>query len=125
MEPLQATQSKLDRKPIIPPALAEKLVEHLLLIERKYVGCTPDDIRSIAFQLPYQNKIPSPFSVAKEAAGKDSFKHFMKRYSDKLSFRQPTGISIARDTDSARKKWVFSLICMPGSANRKNFDNWL
>ena len=36
----QATQSKLGSKPIIPPALEERLFEYLLLIERKYFGCT-------------------------------------------------------------------------------------
>ena len=74
-DPFQATQSKLGRKPIIPPALEEKLVGYLL-IERKYVGCTRDDVRRLAFQLAVQNKIPSPFSVAKEAAGKDWFERW-------------------------------------------------
>jgi hypothetical protein len=31
-------------RPIITPALEEKLVEYPLLIEWKYFGCTPDDI---------------------------------------------------------------------------------
>jgi len=61
----------LGRKPTIPPALEEKLVEYLLLIERKYFGCTRDDVRGVDFQLNVQNKIPSPFSIAKEAADKD------------------------------------------------------
>jgi len=47
----QATQSKLGRKPIIPPPLEEKLFDWLLLIERKYFGCTRDDVRRLAFQL--------------------------------------------------------------------------
>ena len=97
-DPFQATQSKLGRKPIIPPALEEKLVEYLLLIERKYFGCTREDVRRLAFQLAVWNKIPNPFSIAKEAAGKDWFKRFMKRHSDKLSLRQPTGTSTARVT---------------------------
>jgi len=82
--PFQATQSKLGRKPIIPPALEEKLVECLLLIERKYFGCIRDGVRRLAFELDVQDKIPSPFSIAKEAAGKDWFKRCMKRHSDKL-----------------------------------------
>jgi len=61
---------KTGRKPIIPPALEEKLVEYHLLIERKYFGCTRDDVRRLVFQLAVQNKIPSPFSIAKVAAGK-------------------------------------------------------
>jgi len=43
----QATRSKLGRKPIIPPILEEKLVEYLLLIERKYFECTRDDVRRL------------------------------------------------------------------------------
>jgi hypothetical protein len=49
-----------------------------------------------AFQLAVQNKIPSPFSIAKEAAGKDWSKRCMKRHSDKLSLRQPSGTSTAK-----------------------------
>ena len=49
------------------------------------MGCTRDDVRRLAFHLAVQNKIPRPFSIAKEAAGKDWFKHFMKQHSDKLS----------------------------------------
>jgi hypothetical protein len=78
----------LRRKPIIPPALEEILVDYLLLIERKYFGCTQDDIRRLAFQLAVQNKIHSPFSIANEAAGKNLFKRCVKRHSDKLSLRQ-------------------------------------
>jgi hypothetical protein len=77
-------------KPIILPALEEKFVDYLLLIERKYFGCTRDDIRRLAFQLAVQNKIPNPFSIATEAAGKDWYKRFMKRHDDKLALRQPT-----------------------------------
>ena len=99
----QATQSKLGSKPIIPPSLEEKLFEYLLLIERKYFGCTRDDVRRLAFQLAVQNKIPNPFSVAKEAAGKHWFKRVMKRYSDKLSC-QPTGTSTARATGFGKEQ---------------------
>jgi len=103
-EPFQATQSKFGRKPIVPLALEEKLVEYLLLNERKYFRCIRDDFRSLAFQLAVQDKIPSPFSVAKEAELKDCFKRCMKRHSDKLSLRQPTGISTARATGFNKKQ---------------------
>ena len=96
--PFQATQSKLGRNPIIPPALGEKFVDQLLLIQWKYFGCTREDVRRLAFQLAVQNKIPSPFSIAKEAAGQDWFKRCMKRHSDKLSLLQPTGTSTASAT---------------------------
>jgi len=61
----------LGRKPFISSGLEEKLVEYLLLTERKYFGCTRGDVRRLDFQLAVQNKIPSPISIAKEAADKD------------------------------------------------------
>ena len=100
----QAAQSKLGRKPIIPPALEETLVEYILLTERKYFGCTRDDVRSLAFQLSVHNKIHSPFSITKEAAGKDWLKRCMKRHSDKLSLRQPTGPSTVRATGFSKEQ---------------------
>ena len=103
-ETFQATQSKLGRKPIITPALQEKLVVYLL-IERKYFGCTRDKVRRrLAFQFPVQNKIPNLFSIAKEAEGKDWFKRCMKRHSDKLSLRQPAGTSTARATGFSKEQ---------------------
>jgi len=94
----------LGRKPIIPLALEEKFVEYLLLIERKYFGCTRDEVRIQAFQLAVQNKIPSPFSIAKEAAGKDWFKRFMKRHSNNLTLPQPPGTSTARATGFSKEQ---------------------
>jgi hypothetical protein len=92
--------------PIVPPALEEQLVKYLLLIERKYFGCTRDDVRRIVFQLAVQNKIPSPFSIAKEAVGKDWFKR-MKGHSDKLSLRQPTGTSSTKATGFSKEQVEF------------------
>jgi len=103
-DPFQAIQSKLGRKPFIPPALEEKLVEYILLIDRKYFGCTRDDVRRLALQLSVQNKIPSPFSITKEAASKDCFKRCKKRHSDKLLLRQPTGISTVRATGFSKEQ---------------------
>jgi len=103
-DPFQATQSKLGHKAIIPAALEEKLVEYLVLIEQKYFGCTRDNVRRLAFRLTVQNKIPNSFSIAREAAGKDWFKRFMKRHSDKLSLRQPTGTSTARATGFSKEQ---------------------
>jgi len=88
----------LGRKPIIPAALEETLVEYLLLIERKYFGCPRDDVRRLTFQLAVQNKIPRPFSITKEAAGKCCYKRCMKRHSYKLSLHQPTATSTVRAT---------------------------
>jgi hypothetical protein len=90
-DPFQATQSKLEPKPIISRDLEKMLVEYLVLIEQKYFGCTREDFRRRAFQLAVQNKILSPFLIAKEASGKHWFKHFMKLLGDQLSLHQPNG----------------------------------
>ena len=103
-DPFQATQVKLGSKSNIPPALEENLVEYLLLTERKYFGCTPDDVRRLAFQLAARNKIPSPFSIAKETAGKDWFRRRTNRHSDKLSLIQSTGTSTARATGFSKEQ---------------------
>jgi len=60
----------------------------MMIIERKYIGCTRDDVRRTAFLFDVQNKIPSPFSIAKAAAGKGWLKRYMKRHSDKSSLLQ-------------------------------------
>ena len=114
-EPFQAIQSKYGRKPIMPLVLEEKVVEYLLLNERKYIGCTRDDVRRLAFQLTVQNKIASPFSIAKEAARKHWVKRCTKWHSDKLSLRQPTEHPLPEPQDSTRNKWGFSLIFMKNS----------
>jgi hypothetical protein len=92
------TQSKLGRKPYIPSSIEETSVEYLTLIERNYFECTRDEFRRLAFQLAVKNKIHIPFSITTEPEGKDWFKRYMKRHSDKLSLRQITGTSTARDT---------------------------
>ena len=95
-EPSDTIKTKLGRKPVFPLALEEKLVDHLLLMEKRYFGFTRSDVTRLAFQLAKRNDIQNPFSVAKEAAGKDWFKRFMKRHETKLSLRQATGTSISR-----------------------------
>ncbi|KAJ4448712.1 hypothetical protein ANN_00103 [Periplaneta americana] len=37
-EPTNAVKSKLGRKPILPASLEEKLVDYVLMMERKYLG---------------------------------------------------------------------------------------
>ncbi|KAJ4438970.1 hypothetical protein ANN_14924 [Periplaneta americana] len=37
-EPTKAVKSKLGRKPILPASLEEKLVDYVLMMERKYLG---------------------------------------------------------------------------------------
>ena len=106
----QATQSKLGSKAFIPPAPEEKFLEYLLLIERRYLGRTRDDVRRPVFQLAVQNKIPSPFSNAKEAAGKDWLKRCMKRPNSCRCVNQEKH-PLPEPQDSARNTWRFALSC--------------
>jgi len=53
-----------------------------------------------------QNKIPSPLSIAKEAAGKDWFKRFMKQQNNNLLSRQPSGNSIVRATGGTSRDFL-------------------
>ena len=71
---------------------------NLYLLFDNTTGMTHLKIRKLAFQLAVQNKIPSQFSIAKETAGKDWFKHCKERHGDKRSLHQPTGTSTARAT---------------------------
>ncbi|KAJ4430541.1 hypothetical protein ANN_19129 [Periplaneta americana] len=91
-EPTKAVKSKLGRKPTLPAPLEEKLVDYVLIMEKKYFGCTRNNVKRFA----YQNNIHNQFSLLKEVAGKDWFKHFMQTHNQKLSLRAPTGTSVAR-----------------------------
>lgn len=109
-EPTEAVKSKLGRKPILPDELEEKLVEYLLMMEKKYFGCTRNDVKRLAYQLAELNNIPNPFSIVKEVAGKDWFKRFMQRHNQKLSLRTPTFVHLLLGSRaSIEKAWENSL----------------
>jgi hypothetical protein len=111
MEPFQATQSKLGRKPTIPPALAEKLVEHLLLIERKDFGCTPDDVRRLVSSYLTRIKPPNHFQSPKKQQAKTLSN--VLRNGTAISCRRVNQQShpLPEPHDSTRNKWGYSLIC--------------
>lgn len=74
--------------------LEDELIRYLLHMKSKYFGLTRNDIRNMAYQLAVKNNLPNPFG--KETAGKGWLRLFMRRHSDTLSFRRPTGASFAR-----------------------------
>lgn len=61
--------TKLGRKPVLPPELEQRLVSYLLEMERRFFGMTRTDLKRLAFQLARCNDLPSPFNVNKEIAG--------------------------------------------------------
>ena len=65
-------------------------------MEGKLFGLTSSDVRDLAYQLALINGIKSNFSIVYEKAGKRWLRLFLKRHSDKLSLRKPTGTSVAR-----------------------------
>jgi len=46
---------RLGRKPVMPYNLAEELVTHCLMMERKYFGPTTRSIKGMAFELAIEN----------------------------------------------------------------------
>ncbi|KAF2890630.1 hypothetical protein ILUMI_15543, partial [Ignelater luminosus] len=67
----------LGRQPILPPELEDKLVNHIVKMEKQFFGLTRRDRRSVTFQLARQNNIPNKFSLLQESAGKNGQKVFL------------------------------------------------
>lgn len=86
----------LGRKPVLTRELESKLVEYILLMEKKFFGLTRRDLCSIAFQLARQNNLPNPFSLLHQSAGKNWMKRFLRRHKEQISLRRPTGTSTQR-----------------------------
>lgn len=89
-------KEKLGRKPVLTENLEKKLVEHLLLMEKKFFGLTRQDVRYVAFQLAKRNNLPNPFSVLQGSAGKNWLRRFLSRHENVIRVRKPTGTSMAR-----------------------------
>lgn len=64
----EVTTKKLGRKPALPEALENELVEYLLYMEAKFYGFTRLDVRRMAYQLAVRNGIQTNFR--NEVAGR-------------------------------------------------------
>lgn len=94
--PLQEiTNMKLGRKATLPTELENDLADYVLRMEEAGFGLNRRDIMSLAFQLAQKNNLTHNFPQDKQSAGKTWLRLFLKRHPN-LSFRQPTGTSIAR-----------------------------
>lgn len=89
------TNHKLGRKSTLPSELETELCDYILEIEKSGFGLTRSDIRSLAYQLAEKNNLKHTFSQDNESAGRSWLRLFLKRHPN-LSFRRPTGTSIAR-----------------------------
>ena len=47
--PDEAVKTKLDRRPVFSPELENKLVDYLLLVEKKFFGLTGRGIKRLAY----------------------------------------------------------------------------
>lgn len=90
-----SVKPRLGRKTILPDYLEKALVEYCLVMEKKLFGLTRTDLRNMAFLLAKKNNIPNPFETL-GTAGKGWLKLFIKRHKNVISFRKPTGTSVAR-----------------------------
>lgn len=91
----EVTNLKLGRKATLPPVLENELAEYALKMEASAFGLTRSDLKTLAYQLAEKNKLDHNFSKDKQSAGKTWLRLFLKRHPD-LSYRRPTGTSIAR-----------------------------
>ncbi|XP_044733227.1 uncharacterized protein LOC123295831 [Chrysoperla carnea] len=89
------TNQTLGRKSTLPSQLEDELADYILEMEKSGFGLTRRAIRSLAYQLAEKNNIKHSFSQDNESAGRSWLRLFLKRHPN-LSFRRPTGTSIAR-----------------------------
>ena len=88
--------TKLGRKPIMPPEMEAQLVHYLLIMENQFFGLTRSDVRKMAYQLAVKNKLKHSFGHNEEA-GRAWFHHFMRRHPN-LTIHKPSGTSYSRAT---------------------------
>ena len=59
--PDEVVKTKLGRRPVCSPELENKLVDYLLLMEKKFFRLTRRDMKRPAYQLAIANNLPNPF----------------------------------------------------------------
>jgi len=91
----ETVQTQLGRKQVLPCETENDLVEHCLLMERKFFGLTMADVMRLAFQLAVRNGIKTQFCKRNEKAGRKWLKVFLRRHAQ-ISVRTPEGLSLSR-----------------------------
>lgn len=72
-----------------------EICDHMLDMERRFFGLTPQDVRKLAFQLAKANNIENNFDVSRGMAGKKWLNLFMSRHPE-LALRKPEATSMNR-----------------------------
>nr|CAH7767143.1 unnamed protein product [Callosobruchus chinensis] len=78
--PEELVKLSIGRKPVFSKELENDLVKYALAMEQRFYGLRSGDMKRMAFQLAFRNKIPHPFNG----------RH------PQLSMRTPQGMSAAR-----------------------------
>nr|CAH7719070.1 unnamed protein product [Callosobruchus chinensis] len=93
--PEELVKLSIGRKPVFSKELENDLVKYALAMEQRFYGLRSGDMKRMAFQLAFRNKIPHPFNGVSKSAGKKWLRLFLKRH-PQLSMRTPQGMSAAR-----------------------------
>jgi len=91
----ETIKTKLYSKQVLTCEAENDLVEHCLLMERKFFGLTMADIMRLAYQLAAGNGIKNQFCKRNRKAGKKWLKNFLLRHLQ-VSIRTPEGLSLSR-----------------------------
>lgn len=85
----------LGRKCVIPLAVEQDIVNHILKLEGLMFGLTILDVRKLAFQVAEKNGIPHNFNKETQMAGKKWFYAFKARHQE-IAVREPQATSMLR-----------------------------
>ena len=100
-----------NKSSLLPKAVENELYSYILKMEESLFGLTPDDLRSMAFELAARNGIPNNFNKELKKAGWSWYQGFRRRYPT-LSVRTPenTSMSRARGFNEQSVESFFSLL---------------
>lgn len=96
LPPEECVNTRLGRKPVMPPEIEAQLVDYLLEMENRFFGFTKNDVRKMAYQLAVRNNLQHPFG-RNEEAGRVWLDYFIRRH-PKLTIHKPTSTSFSRVT---------------------------
>ena len=89
------TKNNMGRFKNVLSVAQEELKKHIEDMDNAFYGLTTRDICSLVFEFCSKNKIPHPFNLVKQSAGRDFIYNFLKRHPDP-SLRKPQGVPINR-----------------------------
>lgn len=83
------------RPPILPRAIEDELVQHILDREAMLFGLIRKSVMELAYEVAARSVLSHTFSLEKKSAGKKWLKLLLNRYKE-ISLRRAEAISLAR-----------------------------